>query len=89
MRLLAVRNVEADLSPQSRAPENEAGQEQDSSPDEDIIQGPCSGTFVSGATRLPIDANRHEDLSRGGGTYKAIEGLEDGADNGRHGRPFR
>ena len=38
---------------------------------------------------LAIDANRHENLSWGGGSYEAIEGLENGADNGRHGRPFR
>jgi hypothetical protein len=48
-----------------------------------------SSSSVSGATRLPIDANRHEDFSRGGGTYEAIEGLEHRAGNGRHGRPFR
>jgi hypothetical protein len=48
-----------------------------------------SSSSVSGATRLAVDANRHEDLSRGGGTCEALEGLEEGADNGRHGRPFR
>ena len=48
-----------------------------------------SSSSVSGTTRLAIDANRHEDFSRGGGTYEAIEGLEDRADNGRHGRPFQ
>ena len=89
VRLLAGRSVEAALCPQRCGPENKAGQGQESSPDEDLIQGPWSGASVSGATRLPIDANRHEDLSRGGGTYEALEGLEDGADNGRHDRPFR